>query len=89
MKMSIGKRILLFFHWLLSLLIVAAFAVYLIVPDFLMKYYDKLEGAVGFTYVKVIGIALLAVYVVLAAFVLAMIFKRKKKSEAARKRKYN
>lgn len=81
MKLSLGKRILMFLHWLLSLLIVAAFAVYLIAPDFLTKYYDMLVEAVGFTYVKVAGIALLAIYVLMAALVVCFIFKRKKREE--------
>lgn len=81
MKLSVGKRILMFFHWLLSLLIVAAFAVYLIVPEFVTKYYDKLVSRLGFNNVKVIGIALLAVYVLLAIAQAILIFKRKKRSE--------
>ncbi|MBR1821318.1 MAG: alkaline shock response membrane anchor protein AmaP [Clostridia bacterium] len=81
MKLSVGKRILMFFHWLISLLIVAAFAVYLIAPDFLTKYYDMLVSAIGISNVKAIGIALLAVYVILAVVQVCLIFKRRKRSE--------
>ena len=81
MKLNAGKRILMFFHWLLSLLIVAAFAVYLIVPDFIKKYYDMLVEKIGFNNVKVIGIALLAVYLLLAVAQAILIFRRKKRSD--------
>ena len=81
MKLSVGKRILMFFHWLISLLFVAAFAVYLIVPEFLTKHYDKLVGKIGFNNVKVIGIALLALYVILAVAQAILIFRRRKRSE--------
>ena len=81
MKLSVGKRILMFFHWLLSLLIVAAFAVYLIAPDFVLKYYNAVVDAIGLNNVKVIGIALLAIYVLLAVAQAVLIFKRKKRSD--------
>ena len=79
MKLTVGKRILLFFHWLLSLLIVAAFAVYLIARDFAMKYYDMAEQALGLSKVQIIGIALLAVYVLLTVAAAVIIFKRGKR----------
>ncbi|MBR6890195.1 MAG: alkaline shock response membrane anchor protein AmaP [Clostridia bacterium] len=81
MKLSVGKRILMFLHWLLSLLIVAAFAVYVIAPVYLMRYYNMVEAAIGLRYVKVIGIALLAIYAVLAIIQIYLIFKRKRRSE--------
>ena len=81
MKLSVGKRILMFVHWLVSLLFVAAFAVYVIAPNCVMQYYNRLVDAVGMTYVKVIGIAILAVYAALAIAQVILIFKRKKRSE--------
>ena len=81
MKLSVGKRILMFFHWLLSLLIVAAFALYLIVPEFITRYYNMLIVAIGYNYVKIIGIALLAIYVILAVVQVCLIFKRGKRAE--------
>lgn len=81
MKLTIGKRILMFFHWLLSLLIVAAFALYLIVPDFVLQYYNRFEAAVGYSNVKIIGIALLAIYALLAIAQACLVFKRGKKGE--------
>lgn len=81
MKLSVGKRFLMFFHWLLSLLICAAFAVYLIVPEFIMKYYTAVEEAVGLTYIRVIGIGILVIYAALAIAQIYLIFKRRKRSE--------
>ena len=81
MKLTAGKRILMFFHWLLSLLLVAAFAVYLIAPDFVLKYYNAVVDAIGLNNVKVIGIALLAIYVLLAVAQVILIFKRRKRSD--------
>lgn len=81
MKLNVGKRILMFFHWLISMLSVAALALYLIVPDFVMKYYGMLEDAVGARNLQIIGIALLAVYALLVIAQAVLIFKRKKRSE--------
>lgn len=81
MKLSVGKRILMFLHWLVSLLICAAFATYIIAPDFIMKYYAMVETAVSVKYVKIIGIALLVLYAALAIVQIYLIFKRKKRAE--------
>lgn len=71
----------MFVHWLLSLLICAGVAVYLIFPDFFMGWYNKLEGAVGTLHLKIIGAAILAVYVIIAIVQVCLIFKRGKRSE--------
>lgn len=81
MKLSIGKRILMFFHWLLSLLIVAAFALYLIVPDFVLNYYNQFADAIGRSNIRIIGIALLAIYALLAIAQACLVFKRGRKGE--------
>lgn len=81
MKLNAGKRILMFFHWLLSLLLVAAFAVYVIAPDFILKYYNSLVNSIGLRNLQIIGIALLAIYVLLAVGQAMLIFKRRKRSE--------
>ena len=81
MKLSVGKRILMFFHWLLSLLFVATFAVYLIAPGFLKVYYHRLVDVLGYTKVRIIGIALLAVYAIIAVAQACLVFKRKKRSD--------
>ena len=78
MKLTIGKRILMFFHWVLSLLICAAFVAYLIRPDYVTGLYSKVTGKLTATQIMVIGIAILAIYVVLAVIVLCTIFQRRK-----------
>lgn len=81
MKLSVGKRILMFIHWLFSLLICVAFALYLIAPEFIMKYYGIVESAVTLKYLRIIGIALLVIYAALAIVQIYLIFKRRKRSD--------
>ena len=81
MKFTLGKRILMFFHWLFSLLICAAFAIYIIAPDFLMRYYSMVEAAVGADNIRIIGIAILAVYAILVIIQIVLICKRRRRSD--------
>ena len=81
MKLSVGKRILMFFHWLMSLLICVAFALYLIVPSFVMQYYGKLEAVLELKYIHIIGIALLVIYAALAIVQIYLIFKRRRRAD--------
>ena len=81
MKLNIGKRILMFFHWLFSLLICAAFVTYLIWPDFAGGIYDKLAGLVGSLNIKIIGGAILAIYLVLTVMQIILILRRGRRSE--------
>ena len=72
MKLNLGKRVLLFFHWLLSLLFVAA----VLGSEYVGKIYAKIEPLVGEKYIQIAIIAYLAIYAVLSIAVLVMIFKR-------------
>ena len=81
MKLTVGKRILMFFHWLLSLLICVLCAVYLIRKDFVMMLYDQAVALVGTANLQIIGIAVLALYVILALAQLMLIFRRVKKND--------
>ena len=81
MKLNVGKRILMFFHWLFSLLICAAFVVYLLKPDFAVDVYGKMENWVGSTNIKIIGGAILAVYLVLVIVQIWLILRRVRRSE--------
>ena len=81
MKLNIGKRILMFFHWLFSLLICAAFVTYLIWPDFAIGIYEKLAGLVGGLNIKIIGGAILAIYLVLTVMQIILILRRGRRSE--------
>lgn len=71
----------MFFHWLLSLLGVAALAVYVIWPEFIMKYYNQLLSVLGEQKLRIIGIALLAVYAILAVAQAILIFKRYRRAD--------
>lgn len=81
MKLNMTKRILMFFHWLFSLLICAALALSLIVPELFSGLCAKLEGRLGPLGVRILGFALLAVYVVLAVLQLCLILNRKKRAD--------
>ena len=80
MKLTIGKRILMFFHWLCSVLICAVFTLYIIKPDLVMSYYNRFTGKLTATEVMVIGIAILAIYLVLSVVQVCFVCQRGKKS---------
>lgn len=80
MKLTVGKRILMFFHWLMSLLICAVFATYLIKPELVLDYYHRFTAKLNQTQILVIGIALLAIYVILAVVQICLIFHRGKRN---------
>lgn len=77
MKLSLGSRILMFAHWLLSLVICVAFTAYLIVPDFVTRLYAGMESSAGRTAMRIIGVALLVIYAALVVGVAILIFRRK------------
>ena len=81
MKLGVGRRILMFLHWLVSLLIIAAFTAYLIAPAFVTRLYEGAAASVGDTGMKAIGIALLVIYAALAVSQAILIFRRKKRVE--------
>lgn len=76
MKLTVGKRILMFFHWLLSALGCAALAAYLIKPEFMTGLVERVRGHLTNTQFFVLGIAALGVYVILAVIQICMIFSR-------------
>lgn len=78
MKLTAGKRILLFFYWLLSTLACATLAAFLAVPNLMGGIRDGLAARLNATQTVVAGFALLAVYAALAAAVLWLIFHREK-----------
>lgn len=81
MKLNAGKRILMFFHWLLSLLICAAFAAYIVKPEWTMNLFNRVTGSLADTQVMIVGIAILAIYVILAVVQACIIFHRGKRTE--------
>lgn len=71
MKLNLGRRIVLFLHWLASLVLLAI----IVFPDYVSLGMSLLEEIPG-DYVKIGIIALLVVYLLLSISVLCMIFKR-------------
>ena len=81
MKFNAGKRVLLFFYWLFSVLAIACFATHIIQPDLVEDVYDRLTAPLSNQQITIIGIALLAIYVILAIAALCVILKRRKRSD--------
>ncbi len=79
MKLNAGKRVLMFFHWLFSLLICAAFAAWIIVPEWATGLYNRVFGRLSATQVMIVGIAVLAIYVLLTVVQACIIFHRGKR----------
>lgn len=74
MKMSFGKRFLLFAYWLASLLVLAA----LLLPEYLKIAMDYVGALIPADYISIIAIALLAIYLLMSIAVLCLVFKREK-----------
>ena len=55
MKLNLGKRILMFLHWLMSILVCAALAVRAIFPEFLMRLYSRVETRLGPTRLRIVS----------------------------------
>ena len=81
MKLTAGKRAVMFFHWLLSLLITAAFALYLLKPELATELYDKAKDLIGGTQMMIVAIALTAVYVILTIAQAFIIFRRRRRTD--------
>lgn len=79
MKLNLGRRIVLFVHWLASLLLLAMLAL----PDHMEAALSYVTGFIPEGYVQYVSIALMALYLLLSLCVLCMIFKRsgQKRSE--------
>ena len=81
MKLTMGKRILMFFHWLLSLLICVTLTIYVIRPGIVTGLYSRVAGGWTPTQATVVGIALLAIYVILTVIQAYLIFQRGKRGD--------
>ena len=81
MKLSGGKRVLMFIHWLFSLLICAGLVLYVGWPGLIKKYYDMLAQRFSERILLIAGIALAALYLVVAIAQLVLIFKRRKRAD--------
>ncbi len=74
MKLNFGQRLLLFVHWLLSLIGCIVAALLLIVPDTAYHLIDRAYAMVGKRTLDTVGIVLCAMYVLIAAGCAIMIF---------------
>jgi len=79
MKLNFGKRLVLFLHWLLSLIGCAALIAVCIYPQFMTEIPAKLNALAGENVVKIAGIAAAALYALLMVLSVAYIFSRDKK----------
>lgn len=71
MKLNLGRRIILFIHWLASLVLLAIY----VFPDYArtaLSFMDKIPV----NYIDIVNIALLTIYLLLSLSVLFMVFKR-------------
>lgn len=72
MKLNLGKRIVLFVHWLASLLLLAM----LTIPSYTGVALSYVTDLIPSAYMKYVVIGLIAVYLLLSLDVLCIIFKR-------------
>ena len=79
MKLNFGKRLVLFLHWLLSLVACALVVLWCIAPQIATDIPEMLNRLLGAGAVKIASIVLLVIYVLLAVMSVAFIFARDKK----------
>ena len=74
MKLNFGKRLVLFLHWLLSLVACAYAVMQCVWPQFVEAVYAFFHSLIGVQSTNIMGIALLAVYVILSICTVVMVF---------------
>jgi len=78
MKLNFGKRLLLFLHWLLSLLAIISLILFCVNPAFLARVADYVNQLIGSDLTEILCIVVLAVYALLSLLTLLVIFARNK-----------
>lgn len=78
MKLNLGKRILMFFHWLYSLVICVMLTLFMIRPQFLTSVYEGVMANLTASQRLIVGVSALAIYAALAVAQVLMIFEREK-----------
>ena len=81
MKMSMGKRLILLLHWLLSLLLFVVAAFYCIWPEMAAKGIEFINASVGASAAEIAGIVLLALYAVFAVLGIIVLVSKKQKDD--------
>ena len=79
MKLNFGKRLLLFVHWLLSLIAFALLVLKFALPNFVADIAEFVNAAVGAGVAQILCFVLIGVYVLISLFTLVLIFSRDKK----------
>ena len=79
MKLNFGKRLVLFLHWLLSLIVFALVVLWCVAPQIAADIPELINGLVGAGIAEVAGIVFAALYVLLAVLSVVFIFSRDKK----------
>ena len=76
MKMSFGRRLVLFLHWLLSLLLFAYTLICMVAPQLIDELASLINGLLGARLASVAGIVALAIYVIFAVAAVIVLFAR-------------
>lgn len=76
MKLNFGRKLVLFLHWLLSLAACVATLMFCVWPDTVYRGFDAAYGVIGKRSTDIIGIVLLALYVIFAVASVMIIFSR-------------
>lgn len=79
MKLNFGKRLVLFVHWLLSLIVFALVVLWCVAPQIATDIPEMINHAIGTEMAEIAGIVAAVVYVLLTVFSVAFIFSRDKK----------
>lgn len=74
MKLNFGKRLVLFLHWLLSLVACAYAVMQCVWPQLVEAVYAFFHSLIGVGSTKIVGIVLLALYVILSICTVIMVF---------------
>lgn len=74
MKLNFGRKLVLFLHWLLSVIAVVLAACLCVWPDFVYSLFDMAYGAIGKSTTDIIGAAVLCVYLLLCVLTVTFIF---------------
>lgn len=79
MKLNFGKRLVLFLHWLLSLVACAFGFLWVVFPQVAADIPEMISRILGSGLAEIAGIVLVVVYVLLAVLSVAFIFSRDRK----------
>lgn len=79
MKLNFGKRLVLFLHWLLSLIVFALVVLWCVSPQIATDIPEMINRVIGAGVAEIAGIAAAVIYVLLAVLSVAFIFSRDKK----------